>query len=128
MERLPALRNKIFGESDIDFWRNPFDIFRSDFQSMFETGIYETDEGYVVEIEVPGFSKEDISVEISDGVMCVDGERKMPHKNGVGVSRISKRLSVGDLEVATANIENGILKMVFKKEKKEKEVKQVEVS
>jgi HSP20 family protein len=35
----------------------------------------ETDEGYELQIDLPGMKKEDISVELSDGILTVAGER-----------------------------------------------------
>lgn len=35
----------------------------------------ETDEGYELQIDLPGMKKEDISVELSDGILSVSGER-----------------------------------------------------
>lgn len=135
MTRLPALRNSLLPKmSDFGLFNSRFDemfdrLFSHDYGTMFDMGIYETEKGYVMEVEMPGFTKDDIKVEISDGTMYVTGERKMSHKNGVGVSKIDKRVSVGDLEVDSANIEHGILKVVFKKPvEDEKDIKQVEVS
>lgn len=119
MSMLPVKSNRRSSVLDLfsDFTRgyDLFDVFRDDFSSMFDTGMYETDEGYVVEFEMPGFTKDDISVEIVNGVMNVSGQREMP-KNGAGLSKIARRLTVGDLEVKSAIIENGILRVVFEKE------------
>lgn len=40
------------------------------------TDIYETKEGYVFKIELPGFKKEDIKVEFSGDTLTLNGERK----------------------------------------------------
>lgn len=37
--------------------------------------ISETDEGFGIEVEVPGFSREDVKVEVHQGVLTVSGER-----------------------------------------------------
>ena len=65
--------NRIFSESfgrsrDIDDevslydWRPPVDI-------------YETADGIVLKIELPGVNKEDVSVEVKDNVLTLKGER-----------------------------------------------------
>ena len=65
--------NRIFNESfdrsrDLDDeislsdWRPPVDIF-------------ETDDGIVLKVELPGISKDDVSVEIKDNVLMLKGER-----------------------------------------------------
>jgi HSP20 family protein len=38
--------------------------------------IYDTGNGYVLKMEVPGFSKEDVNIEFKDNILSVSGERK----------------------------------------------------
>ncbi len=38
--------------------------------------IAETDAGYLIEMELPGFAAEDVAVTVHDGVLSVSGERK----------------------------------------------------
>jgi len=40
------------------------------------TDIYETDKEYVVELEVPGFDREELAIEVSDHSIVVKGEHK----------------------------------------------------
>lgn len=40
------------------------------------TDVYETDEDYVVELEVPGFDRDELTVEISDHTLVVKGEHE----------------------------------------------------
>jgi len=42
--------------------------------------IYETTDGIVLKIELPGISKEDVSVEIKDNVLTLKGERLLDPK------------------------------------------------
>ncbi len=39
--------------------------------------IYETDEGVVIQAELPGVNKEDVSVELKDNILTLKGERKV---------------------------------------------------
>ncbi|MGD9410467.1 MAG: Hsp20/alpha crystallin family protein [Desulfobacterales bacterium] len=70
--------NRIFSESfghsrDLDDevslsdWRPPVDI-------------YETADGIVLKIELPGINKEDVSVEVKDNVLTLKGERLLDPK------------------------------------------------
>ncbi len=59
-----------------------FDVFDNFFKPMFyddmhdmRTDIREAEGGYVLEIEMPGFRKEEISVSLEDGYLTVSGER-----------------------------------------------------
>ncbi|HNX41743.1 MAG: Spore protein SP21 [Candidatus Aminicenantes bacterium ADurb.Bin508] len=44
------------------------------------TDIYETKEGYRFNVELPGFDKEDVSVELKDNTLLIRGEKKMDDK------------------------------------------------
>lgn len=68
-----------------DRWNRLFseDMFDESFKSGLApiawrpmTDIYETKEGYVFKIELPGFKKEDIKVEFSGDTLTLSGERK----------------------------------------------------
>jgi len=68
-DRINRIFNESFGRSR-DFedevglydWRPPVDI-------------YETREGIVLQIELPGVKKDDVSVEVKDNVLTIKGER-----------------------------------------------------
>lgn len=62
--------------------RSLFDAFDSFFKPVFSdeirdmrTDIKETEEGYVLDIEMPGFKKEDIKVSLEDGYLTVSGNK-----------------------------------------------------
>ena len=68
-DRINRIFNESFGRSrDLDDevvlydWRPPVDIF-------------ETDEGIVLKVELPGIDKDDVSVEIKDNALILKGER-----------------------------------------------------
>ena len=68
-DRINRIFNESFGRSrDLDDevslsdWRPPVDIF-------------EADDGIVLKVELPGISKDDVSVEIKDNVLMLKGER-----------------------------------------------------
>jgi HSP20 family protein len=68
-DRINRIFNESFGRSrDLDDevslydWRPPVDI-------------YETADGIVLKIELPGVNKEDVSVEVKDNVLTLKGER-----------------------------------------------------
>lgn len=109
--------------------RSLFDAFDSLLKPMFfdevrdmRTDIKETDEGYQLDIEMPGFKKEEISVSLDDGYLNVRGEKKTEkeEKDKKGEKYLRKEISetfqrsfyVGN-EVTEDNIkakyENGIL-------------------
>lgn len=87
----------------------------SDFEKMFTGSAYESAEGNVVyEIEVPGFNKDNLKVEVSDGLLTVSGTREKGSRKSAGQEKIFKQLKIGDAEIEIARVEDGILKLTFK--------------
>ena len=73
-ERINRIFNESFGRSrdpddevSLYDWNPPVDI-------------YETTDGIVLKIELPGVNKEDVSVEIKDNVLTLKGERLLDPK------------------------------------------------
>ncbi len=80
----------------------------------------EAKDSYVVEVELPGMKKEDISVTIKAGVLTVSGERKTDKTESSDVYRIresaygsfSRSISLpddADANKVSAEFDNGIL-------------------
>ena len=40
-----------------------------------KTDLSETDEGYELQVDLPGMKKDDVSVDLSDGILTISGER-----------------------------------------------------
>jgi HSP20 family protein len=84
--------------------------------------IYETSEEYVVELEVPGFVEEQLSVEVSDHTIVVTGTREEAKEETEKAYRLQERLertfkrefrlpSEADREHVSAHFEQGILEV-----------------
>lgn len=88
-----------------------FDNLLDGFNEFFGDARYKDKEGNLVyEIECPGFNKENLSVEIAEGILTVQGSRG----EGSMKREIFKRLNVGATEEVEAEIKDGILSLVFK--------------
>lgn len=96
--------------------------------------IYEKDNMYHIEMDVPGYNKEDINIEVKDGYLTVSAsktkEDSSEDKNYIRRERVSgtfsRTFSLGDIDVnsITAKFENGILTIVMpKQEVKENNIK-----
>ena len=61
---------KLVKRSDLfdDFFYN---FFKTDATDLAKTDIYEDEKNYFIDIEVPGFKKENIKVEINDGFLDI---------------------------------------------------------
>lgn len=130
-----------------------FDTFPGVFDDFFNTlgegftsytpavNVSEKENSFEVELSAPGFNKEDIKVEMENGVLTISGENKTENvKEEKNYSR--KEFSYGsfkrtftvpemiDEENVQAKYENGILKLSLakRKELKENPVKQIKVS
>lgn len=102
--------------------------------------IYQTDSGYTIELEVPGISKEAISIDIEDGVLKVDAEVSAAETgdNVVDLRRERYRGTVKrsftlseeiDEESIAASLDNGILTIkLARREPVEEKVRRIEVN
>lgn len=103
------------------------DILNNMSANAFRTDIKDEGSHYVVESELPGFDKDDIAVDISDGYMTVsashstDNEKRSDdgsyicRERSYGSYSRSFDLSGVDADRITAEYKNGILKMVLPK-------------
>lgn len=119
---------------------NGFDIFDDVFADPFfgekenkimRTDLKEKDEKYLLEIDVPGYDKEDIKIELHEGYLTISAEKNEEkedkHAKYLKRERFSGMCSrsyyVGDNvreEDIKANFKNGILTVEFPKEPEKK--------
>jgi HSP20 family protein len=82
--------------------------------------IYETDDEYVVELEVPGFDQADLEVEVTDHTLVVRGTREERSEKAQRTMLLQERLEreferrfvlplVGDAERVVADFGRGVL-------------------
>ena len=135
------LMPSIFGENLFDDWMDfSFPSFDRDFygnssRSVMKTDVKETDKGYELDIELPGYQKEDVKAQLKDGYLTVQAVKNVnndtKNEEGTYIRReryagtMSRSFYVGD-NVTEADIqakfENGVLKLAVPK----KEAKKVE--
>jgi len=116
--------------------RNSYDLsndFSTSFDSLFDkffdnmkypfSNSYKNEDGKIVyELDVPGFTKEDIKVEAVNSSLKIDGEVK--RKSGKLV-KVKERLSIAGLTCENASLENGVLTIIF--DKKENNGTKIEI-
>jgi len=100
----------------LDLWRQGAPLLEGLFTPPAD--VEETDDGYLVDIELPGVRKEDLDIEISGRRLTVRGQRK--EKERVGILR-SRERTVGQFlyevtlpgnvneEGVSANLNDGVL-------------------
>ena len=133
----------MFGENlfddffDDDFMRFPVWSGRSPLygkhaKNLMKTDVRETENAYEVDIDLPGFKKDEISVELKDGYLTISAAKGLDKdekdKEGRYIRQeryagaCSRSFYVGDVESKdiSAKYEDGILKLTLPKvEKKE---------
>ena len=101
--------------------------------------IYEENNNYVVEMDVPGFDKKDISIEANDGYLTITAEKnsedeeKNENKNYIRRERVYGKVErsfyLGDLDQdkIDAEFKNGILNIVVPKKEETSNKKRIEI-
>ena len=93
-----------------------------------KTNIVEAEDKYTLEVELPGYSKEDISVSLEDGYLSISATKKSEKEDSNTYvlkerfeGTISRTYYVGDIdkEAIEASYVDGILKVELPKDKKE---------
>lgn len=128
------LMPSIFGESLFDDWMD-FSFPRvsrmaqaENTQNLMRTDVKETEQGYEIDIDLPGFKKEDIKLQLKDGYLGIqavqnvnndqkDGEGKYIRRERFSGS-VSRSFYVGNQmteEDVHAKFEDGILKLSLPK-------------
>ncbi|MBQ6437895.1 Hsp20/alpha crystallin family protein [bacterium] len=81
-------RNRDFDLFDDFFDR---DIFASGTNALMKTDIKEKKDKYVIEMDLPGFEKENVKVDLADGYLKVSAESTQSHDEGDEHSRFMRR-------------------------------------
>ena len=118
----------IFGENLFDDWMNfsfpdiDKELYGKHAKNMMKTDVKETENGYEVAIDLPGFKKDEISIELKEGCLNISAakglDKEESDKEGKYIRQeryagsCSRSFYVGtDIDPAqvTAKFENGIL-------------------
>lgn len=117
------------------FWGNEQDTVRS-FSPLVD--IVNEEDKFVIDIELAGVKKEDVSIDIKDNVMTIKGEKKYEkeikeddfYRKERSTGSFRRSFSLSD-EVVTdkidARFEDGVLKIVLPKNKTRETIKKITV-
>ena len=130
----------IFGENLFDDWMDSFEeeffgrknpLYGKHAKNMMKTDVKEKDNGYEVAIDLPGFKKDELHLELNDGYLTISAEKGLDKdekdKNDKYIRReryagsMSRSFYVGENmkeEDIHAKYENGILTLDVPKEQK----------
>ena len=132
------MNNENKRNNELDFFDDAFGgffkpLFYEEKHHSMKTDIKETENSYVLDIEVPGFDKKDVNVSLENGYLtvsaqkktCEGGENDEKNKKKENYIRrerscsVSRCYYVGDVdkEAVKAKYENGVLTIDIPKEK-----------
>ncbi|MDO4943055.1 MAG: Hsp20/alpha crystallin family protein [Lachnospiraceae bacterium] len=135
------LMPSIFGENLIDDFFNdfakPVTRYSNSVNTIMKTDVKETDQSYELDIDLPGYKKEDIKAELKDGYMTISAQNSTKNdekdKDGKYIRReryygnCSRTFYVGDeitQEDIKAKFEDGILKITVPKKEAKPQVEE----
>ncbi|MBR6113658.1 MAG: Hsp20/alpha crystallin family protein [Oscillospiraceae bacterium] len=133
----------IFGESLFDDWMGfPFRGFESDVDRklygknaarLMKTDLKEHDEGYELKVDLPGFKKDQVELQLHDGYLTITASKGLEEEDKDKKGRIvhqerytgsmSRSFYLGDHireEDVKARFEDGVLTLTFPKEEPRK--------
>ena len=131
---MPSIfRDNLFDDFMMHPWRSDFFNTPSDRKYMMSTDVKENDDTYELDIELPGYKKEDVHAELNNGYLTISASknenRDEKDEKGNYIRRerysgsCSRSFYVGEnvkQEDIHAKFEDGVLKLVVPKEDKKK--------
>lgn len=118
-----------FFNDDIYKWDLPVN------NSLIEHDIIENEKEFVLDLMLPGFKKEDVSINVDDNIMTIEGERKVSdnkkyNRKGSFYGHFKKSFTLPE-DVLADNIDasynDGILSIAIPKDEKTKLSKAIEI-
>ena len=114
-----------------------FDNLNDEKEMSLKCDIYEKNNIYHIEADIPGIKKEDISVEYNDGYLTIKASKNQEEdkedKNFIRKERyygiVERKFYIGNIKEEKINAEfnNGVLKITVPKENKETNKKIIEI-
>ena len=118
---------------DQDFWGKKNPLYGKHAKNMMKTDVKETEKGYEVAVDLPGFKKDEIQLELNDGYLTISAEKGLDKeekdKKDKYIRReryagsMSRTFYVGESVTENdihAKYENGILTLDVPKEEAKK--------
>ena len=110
-------RGSLFG----DIWDDFGELSRNN--SMLKSDVYEDGDNYVIEVDIPGYSKENVSIDYENGYIIVGAVRTNNVSDEAYIRRekfygeYKRSFYVGEVDEnnISATFYNGVLKIIFPK-------------
>ena len=124
----------VFDDLDRDFFRGfgrpEHVLYGKNASRLMKTDVKETDEGYEVDVDLPGFNKDEIKLELNNGYLTISTEKSLNKENKGKMLRqeryvgsMQRSFYVGGSiteEDIKAKYENGVLSLMIPKKEARK--------
>lgn len=120
-----------------DSFFEPSGEHRNEAPNVMDVDIYETETGYQLEADLPGFDKKDVSIEFEKGYLTISAaKQKAPHEgvkqvyNERRYGKLRRRFYFGEIdeEHITAKLENGVMVVTLPKLVEKKTTKNIQIA
>ena len=105
----------IFGEDLFDdFFGDPFEmmvpqsrnpLYGKHAKNLMKTDVRETEDSYELDIDLPGFKKEDVSVELKNGYLTIQAAKSLDVGEGVRPEDVKGKFENGILQISLPKAE-----------------------
>ena len=122
----------VFDDFDRNFFRDVHNVDRALYgkhaQHVMKTDVKETEDGYEVDVDLPGFKKDEIKLELNQGYLVISAEKSLEKTNENKKGKMlrqeryagacSRSFYVGNVkpEDVKAKYEDGVLSVIVPKE------------
>lgn len=124
-----------------DFFDNSFGLLGSSIFNdnvIMKSDIYEKDGNYVLDMDLPGMNKDDITIDYHKGYLTISASKKEENKEDTSkyirkeryYGEYKRSFYVGDIDEDNikASYDNGILNVVFPKENPKETKKRIDIN
>ena len=126
------------GKFYLDDFFDDFALPKMPKMELMKTDVYEKGGIIQVEMDVPGFDKNDIKIDVDDGVLTIEAEKEESKEDKEGKNYDRRERSYGSFKrqfnvrsikenEIDAKFHNGVLKISFPKEEKKETKKFIEI-
>lgn len=108
----------------LDSFFEPAQCRKNEAPSVMDVDILEKDDSYELEADLPGFDKKDVTVEFEKGYLTIAASKEKKPVEGAkqvyserAYGKLRRRFYFGEIEEdkITANLENGVMKVILPK-------------
>lgn len=110
-------RNGFFG----DLWDDFMDVSRNN--ALLKSDVYEDNDNYIIEVDIPGYTKENVSIDYENGYLTVVAVRSSNVSDDKYIRKekfygeYKRSFYIGEVneDDISATFHNGVLKIIFPK-------------